>query len=319
MGSNNFGNTYENSVFIAETSANLVKRLKLNFQEDGLQKIDNPYVESEFLRSKNELFRPVYTATGNDGDLYVVDMNKGVIQHVTYLTNYLRKYVKEKHLNTIIDQGRIFKISKINNTKSNHINLSNLDDDAIIQLLQHPNRSVRTHAQWNIAGLKKSHLIPQISDLFKKDIKDFTKIHILYTLHALAGLNKEVLESACQDSNPHIKRLGISLSNLHNVDVSLLFGKLTTFEKYVFLAGQAEYIHKNPNKAIKIVPFLDEIAKDTVLSAILAGKVWENNTNQTIHSILPHLENKSSILYNFLKTNPTKTENKNENIAHLNL
>ena len=42
--------------------------------------MQNAYYRQEFISSTDMNFRPVNTATGPDGNLYVVDMHRGIIQ-----------------------------------------------------------------------------------------------------------------------------------------------------------------------------------------------------------------------------------------------
>src|SRR5687768_3667922 len=84
-----FGGEYEENAFVAEPSANLVKRNILkdsSFFVIGRQ----AYAGREFLASTDERFRPVNLHAGPDGALYVLDMYRGIIQHKTYLTPYLK-------------------------------------------------------------------------------------------------------------------------------------------------------------------------------------------------------------------------------------
>ena len=50
---------------------------------------------AEFLASTDERFRPVNLSAAPDGTLYVVDMYHGIIQHMAYMTEYLRDNIIE--------------------------------------------------------------------------------------------------------------------------------------------------------------------------------------------------------------------------------
>ena len=108
FGSHLFGNEYYENAFVAEPSANLIKRNLVNFAVpvQGKQAVEN----TEFLASKDERFRPVSLYEGPDGALYVVDMYRGIIQHKTYLTPYLKNEIKKRELTTPLNCGRIYKI-----------------------------------------------------------------------------------------------------------------------------------------------------------------------------------------------------------------
>src|SRR5690606_8108949 len=66
-------------LFIAEPVGRLVRRAKVH-QNNGKVTLTNAYNKEEFLVSTDMNFRPVNTATGPDGYLYIVDMHRGIIQ-----------------------------------------------------------------------------------------------------------------------------------------------------------------------------------------------------------------------------------------------
>src|SRR3546814_17475795 len=68
------------------------------------------YENKEFLASTDERFRPVSAYNGPDGALYLVDMYRGIIQHVTYLTDYLKNEIRMRELSDPLNLGRIYKI-----------------------------------------------------------------------------------------------------------------------------------------------------------------------------------------------------------------
>jgi hypothetical protein len=316
LGSNGLGKEYKNNFFVAETSVNLVKRLVIQHQEDGLQKIENPYTESEFLRSKSELFRPVYTTTGNDGNLYIVDMRKGVIQHVTYLTNYLRKYVTEKRLDTIVNQGRIYRVSKKYNSSQN-FNINQYSDEELVQLLTHENRIIRTHAQWKIVTENKVNLLPQLVNLFKDANDSYTKIHLLYALEGLQQLNEDILKSAISDKNVHVRRLGIFLNMHYGYTNFVSYESLAKYDQFVYLSGMAGGITASQIKTPKFSSTLKQIANDSLLSAIFSGKLWETKDEQIINETAKLVSDTNSIIYQFLSTNPNAPDKPNLAIEHL--
>src|SRR3546814_863717 len=75
-------NLYGN-LFICEPVGRLVRRATVT-NEDGKRVIKNAYQHAEFLASTDMNFRPVNTASGPDGCLYIVDMYHGIIQERTW-------------------------------------------------------------------------------------------------------------------------------------------------------------------------------------------------------------------------------------------
>ncbi len=104
------GAEFAGDAFICEPSANCVKWLDLS-ERNGLPVAKNGFSDREFLTSSDERFRPVALAIGPDGALYVADFYRGIIQHKTYMTSFLRKQVDDRQLATPIGLGRIWRIA----------------------------------------------------------------------------------------------------------------------------------------------------------------------------------------------------------------
>ena len=139
-----FPNEYKGNAFVAEPSANLIKRNVIadnNLMVNGNQ----AYEGKEFLASTDERFRPVFLSNGPDGALYIADMYRGIIQHKVYLTDYLKNEIKERKLTNPLNLGRIYKIiPKV--PKVTPVTFYP-HPDSLVQLLHHPSGWVRDKAQ----------------------------------------------------------------------------------------------------------------------------------------------------------------------------
>jgi len=103
------GLEYWGDVFICEPAGNLVKHLDIEWSIN-IPRVTNPAGAGEFLASTDERFRPVWATIGPDGFLYIADMYRGLIQHKTYLTPYLRAQVEHRRLETPLECGRIWRV-----------------------------------------------------------------------------------------------------------------------------------------------------------------------------------------------------------------
>ena len=140
-----FGPEFTGDAFICEPAANCVKWLDI-VEEAGLPVARNALVDREFLASTDERFRPVALAIGPDGALYVADMYRGVIQHKTYMTTFLRKQVDDRGLAAPIGLGRIWRIAPENHPPQPPRRLPT-GADALLAALGDPNGMVRDLAQ----------------------------------------------------------------------------------------------------------------------------------------------------------------------------
>ena len=95
-------------LFICEPVGRLIRRAKVH-NDEGRIVVANAYDKTEFIRSTDPNFRPVNSATGPDGCLYIVDMYRGIIQEGNWVRegSYLREVVKDYELQKNIGRGRI--------------------------------------------------------------------------------------------------------------------------------------------------------------------------------------------------------------------
>ena len=98
------------SVFITDSPTNLVHRF--NIVDDGTGRLTakNAYARGEFLASSDERFRPVNLMSAPDGNLYVVDMYRGVVQDGGIWSDYLRDYIKSRDLELPVKRGRMWRV-----------------------------------------------------------------------------------------------------------------------------------------------------------------------------------------------------------------
>lgn len=183
-----FGADYYGNAFVAEPSANLIKRNILN-ENASIIEGKQAYVGREFLASTDERFRPVSLYTGPDGALYIVDMYRGIIQHKTYLTPYLKNEIKLRSLTNPLNYGRIYKVLP-KGRKPAIIKMPNTPT-ALIALLSHSNGWVRNRAQQIIVDGKDKSLEASLRKVLESDPEPLGRIQALWTMEGLAVLKKE--------------------------------------------------------------------------------------------------------------------------------
>ncbi|MRG44897.1 c-type cytochrome [Chitinophaga sp. SYP-B3965] len=203
-----YGNAYEGNAFVAEPSANLIKRNILadsGYQVKGKQ----AYQGREFLASTDERFRPVNLNVGPDGALYILDMYRGIIQHKTFLTPYLKKEIATRHLTDPLNCGRIYRMFP---TGSKPVPFKLTTDPAqLVVALDHPNGWVRDKAQQMLVDGKYPAAIP----LLRQRLADVTKplglIHALWTLEGLHALTIEDVKALAAQGDAVIRRQALSV------------------------------------------------------------------------------------------------------------
>ena len=184
-----FGDGYQLNAFVPEPSANLIKRNILAEKGNHVQG-RQAYAGKEFLSSLDERFRPVSLYNGPDGALYVVDMYRGIIQHKTYLTEYLKNEIKSRSLTQPFNCGRIYKIVPQNKQTAAFDSMPS-SPQQIVKLLAHPNGWIRDKAQQMIVDGKFTQAIPALRQNLKLTNQPLTVIHSLWTLEGLHALQPE--------------------------------------------------------------------------------------------------------------------------------
>ncbi|MCO5238419.1 MAG: dehydrogenase [Chitinophagaceae bacterium] len=183
-----FDSTYHGNVFVAEPSANLVKRNILG-EEGYITGGKQAYAGREFLASIDERFRPVNLYDGPDGAMYVVDMYRGIIQHRTYLTNYLKDEIVKRGLTTPLNCGRIYKVvpagKKVKPVLMPHEPL------ALVNLLKDKNGWIRDKAQQMLVDGKMVSAAPGLRKYLEKPNDPVTIVHAMWTLEGLGILQYE--------------------------------------------------------------------------------------------------------------------------------
>jgi len=203
-----FDKQYDNNVFVAEPAANLIKRNILS-GNGFTTEANQAYQGKEFLASVDERFRPVSLYNGPDGALYVVDMYRGIIQHKSFLTDYLKNEIKKRSLEKPVNCGRIYKIvAKGSSAKS--VKMPS-DPMKLVDMLQHSNGWIRDKAQQMIIDGKYLHTAPKLRELLKLNSGNLAGIHAMWTLEGLGVLKSSDALPLMQSNDWNIKAQTLSV------------------------------------------------------------------------------------------------------------
>jgi mono/diheme cytochrome c family protein len=205
---NLFGKDYYENAFVAEPSANLIKRDILK-TEGYITTGKEAYAGKEFLASEDERFRPVNLYTGPEGALYIVDMYRGIIQHKTYLTPYLKNEIKERNLTQPLSCGRIYKIVP-QNSMPKPVRLSN-DPAGLLTALHDANGWVRNKAQQLLTDERLVSTVPVLRNNLKRTDSAMLVIHSLWTLEGLGKLETADVMPLLEQNNQAIRIQALSV------------------------------------------------------------------------------------------------------------
>ncbi len=252
---------YENA-FVCAPEANLVKRNVLTIKNNKVtakQAID----KKEFIASTDEGFRPVNLFNGPDGNMYIVDMHRGIIQDKAFLTPYLQKHYAKKKLDTIIGMGRVLKVSHNKRSSDKTIKIEKLNDKELVDLLYSGNGWQRDRAQQMLVFKKNQAVVPLLKKMAANDTKPISQIHALYTLKGLGALNYKLLERILSsNSKSDVKRHAIILlepfASINNLDstyalINKLLQKNEEEMDLYIAAALGKWIEVSPEKLFPLV------------------------------------------------------------------
>lgn len=180
------GSGARGNAFVAEPAGNLVRRLKVEQTSDRVR-ASSFYPDREFLASTDERFRPVQCTVGPEGALYIVDMHRGVIQHKTYLTDYLKEQVYARKLERPLNMGRILRVVPENTVVPAPARLGSLSSQRLVEQLAHPDMWRRTTAQRLLVERHAVEQADRLRRMSRTHADPIARLHALWTLDGLSA------------------------------------------------------------------------------------------------------------------------------------
>jgi mono/diheme cytochrome c family protein len=205
------------SIFVPEPSGNLVMRYKFTHEDSGAAQVSHVNPGHSFLASTDERFRPVYCYTGPAGELYIVDMHKGILQHKAYMTPYLKRQVKERHLEdeSPAGYGRIWRITTspaAAGAAAARPAMSGQSSPEVMAYLASPNAWWRETAQRVLIERGGQTMISPLATMAASSDNPLARVHALWTLEGLGGLTVPMLEAAAKSTTPRVVAEAIRLA-----------------------------------------------------------------------------------------------------------
>ncbi|MPY86999.1 MAG: dehydrogenase [Luteitalea sp.] len=209
---NNFPSHYYGNAFIPEPAAHLVKR-SLLLEQNGVIEAVNAYQGTEFLRSTDERFRPVFLANSPDGALYVVDYYRGIIEGYNFITTFLRDQILERDLNEPLwGLGRIYRVvderGPLNPTRP----MSEAATDGLVSDLAHPSGWWRDTAQQVLVERGDQSAAEALRDMAFSHPQAQTRLHALWTLEGLGLADEAVVVRALADADSSVRAAAIRVA-----------------------------------------------------------------------------------------------------------
>ena len=199
------------NVFVAEPTANVVSRFVL--ADDGTTlRARKASRQAEFLSSTDERFRPVSLSNGPDGTLYVVDIYRGIIQHHTYITEYLRDQISSRALEQPIGLGRIYRVVHDDTVRDRTTLPAKVPTTQLAGLLSHPSGWWRDTAQRLLVERGDGSIAPALTTLADTAPDWRTRVHALWTLDGLNAVTPATVTRALADGSRDVRVAALRIS-----------------------------------------------------------------------------------------------------------
>ncbi len=295
-------------------------RLSRFERKGGLAVAHNAYPQSEFIRSTDAYFRPVWTENGPDGCLYIADMYRGIIQEKEWfptevsaemkaryvegyrkdkLVDWVERYhrVKKWGMTKVVRHGRIYRLVPDGKKPGPQPRMLDETLEQLTAHLAHPNGWWRDTAQMLLVNKRDSSIAPTLITIAREHSDTSARIHAMWTLDGLKSLPKDVLLANLKHPQPRVRRAAVQISESlfakHDADITTALAALISDPDPQVLA-QVYLAHRSIKAAIpaaltaqaSMQPLLAAIIEKEKATASLAELGTSAKQGQQIYQTL---------------------------------
>ena len=178
------------NAFVAEPVGNLVQRKVLTAGERHPHRPEPVRSQADFIASTDERFRPVNFGTGPDGALYVVDMYRGIVEHHSLISAYLREEIKSHQLEGPYEYGRIYRVVPIDKPAPRVAQIGTLTSAQWVAHLEDANSWWRETAQQLLVERHEAATVPAIRRIATSSTRPLGRVQALWTLEGVGALDR---------------------------------------------------------------------------------------------------------------------------------
>jgi putative membrane-bound dehydrogenase-like protein len=200
-----FGSAY----FVCEPVHNLV-HVDLLEPKGATFVARRAFDEAEFLASTDPWFKPVFTTTGPDGALYVVDYYRKYVEHPDYVPEGMEGKLD---LREGEGRGRIYRIASRTSQPFSRPRLKAATSAELVRALSHSNLWWRTTAQRLLVDRRDESAVPALTELARQGSAAEARIHALWTLDGIGRLGPDVLLQSLSDPSAVVREHAVRLAD----------------------------------------------------------------------------------------------------------
>ena len=199
---------YRSQAFVGDVGSNIVHRKVLEADGVGLvaRRVDD---KKEFVASTDIWFRPAQFANAPDGNLYIIDVYREVIEHPASLPPVIKKHLD---LTSGRDRGRIYRVTREGFQQKPLPRLGQATTAELVATLGHRNGWHRDTAARLLFERGDKGAITPLTKLAATCPLPEGRMHAMYALAGLGGLSAEVVLPRLADENPRVREHALKLS-----------------------------------------------------------------------------------------------------------
>lgn len=296
---------------ICEPVARIIRRAKvINLR--GKIIVQNAYYKQEFIASTDMNFRPVNSYTGPDGNLYIVDMHRGIIQQGNWTRpgSFLRGKIDAKGLAKNVGHGRIYRLVYDGYKQGEKPKMLDETASKLVTYLDHKNGWWGDNAQKQIILLNDKSVVPTLKQIVRGEQATLTakpsylaRLHALWTLEGLDAIDRDMIYTALKDEHPQIRKAAVIISEPYlkknDEDIINRLAQLKDDPSHdVLLQLFLSFYSTKPSKGVSIAEDLLTANKTNEMFAAAQKSMDRNADIKTYGSRLANLpvEERKSIL-----------------------
>ncbi len=199
--------SYRNQPFIGEVAGNLIFQAKLEPNGVGLI-ASRAGPDVEFAASTDNWFRPVQFANAPDGNLYVLDMYRELVEGAAFLPpEVLAK------IDVLGGQGlgRVYRIVSEDFQQKPLPQLGRATTLQLVALLEHRNGWHRDTASRLLYTRQDQEAVEPLRQLATASALPEGRVHAIHALEGLNALDERALLKALSDSHPRVRENAVKL------------------------------------------------------------------------------------------------------------
>jgi putative membrane-bound dehydrogenase-like protein len=247
---------FRGNVFIGVVAGNLVHRQIL--VRDGVTfKSRRADENTEFVRSRDNWFRPVNFINAPDGTLHVLDMYRETIEHPWSIPDDIKAQLD---LTSGNDRGRIYRLAPPGFTQPKPPRVSQAATAELVSHLENPHGWYRETAQRLLFERQDKSAIEPLRKMLAESQSPQARLHAMYALNELAALSEDDVRAQLHDPSADVVRHALMLAQLR-----------AKSDPHLLASVVARARHTDPAVRMQAAASLGELDQE---SAVYAGLLY---------------------------------------------